>query len=122
MYYNVAQREAIYYGKLAGKRLQDLAQEVGCTLGCARKWWRIGRDQGLDGLRRQGRNRQAPGCLSNFDLRVAERTLYWKRLHPKRGASRIWLDLKRDPHLEGLSLPKPRTLTRFPSRGLPRIT
>ena len=109
----IAQREAIYFGKLAGKRLQDLAAEVGCTLGCARKWWRIGRDQGLEGLRRQGRNRDAPGCLSKFDSLVAERTLYWKRLHPKRGASRILLDLERDPLLQGLCLPKPRTLARY---------
>ena len=71
--------------------------------------------------RRQGRNRQAPGCLSNFDLRVAERTLYWKRLHPKRGASRIWLDLKQDPHLEGLELPKPRTLTRYFREACPEL-
>ena len=118
MYYKVAQREAIYYGKLAGKRLQDLAEEVSCTLGCARIK-RIGRDQGLEGLRRQGRNRETPGCLSKFDSRVAKRTLYWKRLHPKRGASRILLDLERDPLLQGLSLPKARTLARYFRQACP---
>ena len=56
----VAQREAIYFGKLAGKRLADLAEEVGCTIGCARKWWRVGRDQGVESLRREGRHREAP--------------------------------------------------------------
>jgi hypothetical protein len=43
----IAEREAIYYGKLGGRRLRDLAKELSCSLSCARKWWSIGRDQGL---------------------------------------------------------------------------
>jgi len=53
----VAEREAIYHGRLNGKRLQDLADELSCSLGCARKWWRMGRDHGLDGLRCSKRKR-----------------------------------------------------------------
>ena len=45
------EKERIYRGKLAGHTLPDLAAEVGCSVECARKWWRIGRDKGLEGLR-----------------------------------------------------------------------
>ena len=89
----VAEREAIYYGKLDGKRLGDLADELSCSFDCARKWWRVGRDQGLDGLRRSGRTRGQTGALSRFNPLVAQRALYWKQQHPKRGPTRILADL-----------------------------
>jgi len=38
----VAERQAIYDGKLSGKSLSDLAQTYQCTRSCARKWWRVG--------------------------------------------------------------------------------
>lgn len=109
----VAEREAIYRGKLNGRRLDDLAEEHSCSYSCARKWWRVGRDKGLEGLRRTGRSRTAAGVLSTFDPVVAERALYWKRRHPKRGATRILEDMKQDPVLAGLRLPKPRSLAYF---------
>jgi len=109
----VAEREAIYRGKLNGKRLKDLAEEHSCSYSCARNWWRVGRDQGLEGLRRTGQSCTATGVLSTFDPLVAERALYWKRQHPKRGATRILEDMKQDPVLAGLRLPKPRSLAYF---------
>jgi hypothetical protein len=44
-----AQKEQIYLGKLGGRSLLELAATVGCTVHCARKWWRVGRDTGLAG-------------------------------------------------------------------------
>ena len=108
----VAEREAIYDRKLAGERLADLAQAYDCTLECARKWWRVGRKHGREALRRQ-RRRSHVGVLITFDPIVRERALYWKRRHPKRGADRILIDMKEDPILQDIRLPKSRTLAVF---------
>jgi hypothetical protein len=116
----VAEREAIYDGKLGGERLVDLAQECQCSLSCARKWWRVGRKQGRDALRRQ-RLSLAGGALSHFESVVAERALYWKRLHPKRGASRILADMEGDKLLTGVRLPKPSALAAFFHEACPEL-
>lgn len=117
----VAEREAIYRGKLAGKRLGDLADELSCSLACVRKWWRMGRDQGLDGLHCSGRKQIKTGALSRFDPLIAKQTLYWKRLHPKRGPTRILADLRTDPILERLVLPKPRALAYYFRQACPEL-
>jgi len=117
----VAERETIYYGKLNGKRLQDLADELPCSLGCARKWWRVGRDHGLDGLRCPKRKRSQTGVLSHFDPLVAEQALYWKRQHPKRGPTRILVDMEKDPALDGLALPKRTALADFFRQACPEL-
>lgn len=117
----VAERETVFRGKLAGKRLRDVADELSCSLGCARKWWRVGRDQGLDGLRRSGRKRLERGALSRFGPLVAQRSLYWKRQHPRRGSTRILADLRDDPVLDGLVLPKPRALAYFFRQACPEL-
>lgn len=117
----LAEREAIYLGKLDGKTLPELADEQACSLSCARKWWRIGRDHGLAGLRRTKRSRTASGVLSTFDPMVAERALYWRRQHPKRGATRILADMRRDEALAGLRLPKPRSLAAFFHSACPEL-
>jgi transposase InsO family protein len=117
----IAEREAIYQSKLSGTPLVEVAQALGCSLACVRKWWRVGRDKGLTGLHRQGRKRSAPGALSQFEPLVAERALYWKQQHPKRGASRILADLATDPDVAELCLPRPRTLARFFQQQCPHL-
>jgi hypothetical protein len=59
----VGQRETIYREKLDGHSLKELAQAQHCSESCARKWWRIGRDHGVDGLHQTKRARSAPGVL-----------------------------------------------------------
>ena len=117
----VAEREAIYYGKLGGGRLRDLAKELSCSIDCVRKWWRVGRDHGLVGLRRSRRKRTKTGALSRFDLLVAKRALYWKRQHPKRGPTRILADLEKDRVLERLVLPKRTALADFFRQACPEL-
>lgn len=117
----VAEREAIYHGKLSGRQLRNLAEELSCSLSCARKWWRVGRDQGLDGLRRSRRKRAKTGALSRFHPLVAKRALYWKRQHPKRGPTRILADMRRDPVLGGLALPKRTALADFFRQACPEL-
>ena len=81
------QKEQIYWGKLGGRSLSELAAAVGCTVLCARKWWRVGRDKGLEGLRAARRGRGQAGILSGFDPAVAQTALVLKQAHRGWGAS-----------------------------------
>jgi transposase InsO family protein len=108
-----AEKERIYWGKQAGRTLTRLAAEVGCSFECARKWWRVGRDKGLEGLRAPRRGRGSTGILSHFDPRVAEKALDHKRQHSRWGANRVLVQLKNDPELTGLQLPGRSRLCAF---------
>lgn len=117
----VAEREAIYYGKLKGKPLMELAVEHECSYSCARKWWRVGRDEGPEGLYRSQRKRAKTGALSRFDPLVAERALFWRRQHPKRGPTRILINMEKDPLLDGLALPKRTAVADFFREACPEL-
>jgi transposase InsO family protein len=115
------EKESIYFGKLAGKPLKMLAKEVGCSFECARKWWRIGRDGGIDTLRQERPIMSPKGALSHFSPLVAERALYWKRRYPRRGPDRILVEMSNDKMLHGLKLPKPSTLAFFFKEACPEL-
>lgn len=100
-----AQKEHIYRGKLGGHSLSELAAAVGCTVHCARKWWRVGRDKGLEGLRAARRGRGKAGILLSFDPAVVQTALRLKRAHPGWGAKRVLVELQAEPTLQGLRLP-----------------
>jgi hypothetical protein len=110
---SLAQREAIYQGKLQGRTLVELAREIGCSYECARKWWRAGRRGGEAALPDAKRPREGLGLLSTFEPRVRDRAVYWKRQHPGRGATRILHDLVHDEGLHGLHLPQPSQLAAY---------
>lgn len=107
------QKEQIYLGKLDGHSLAEVAATVGCSLHAARKWWRVGRDRGLDGLRAPRRGRGKTGVLSCFAPAVRDNALALKRAHPGWGAKRVLLDLAADPALQGARLPGPSRLATF---------
>lgn len=109
----VGEKEVIYFGKLAGGRLEDLAAQVQCSYSCARKWWRIGRDGGVAALRQERPAERKTGALSRFAPLVAERALYWKRTYLRRGPDRILVMMEGDELLAGLKLPKRTTLAAF---------
>lgn len=109
----LAQKERVFTGKLAGHTLAELAVEIGCSVACARKWWRKGRDGGLAGLRAPRRGRGRAGCLSQFDPGVAEKALEYKRSHAKWGANRVLIELRNTPELAGLRLPSRSRLAEF---------
>ena len=117
----VGEKETIYFGKLAGGRLEDLATQVRCSLSCARKWWRIGRDGGVAALRQERPVERKTGALSRFDPLVAERVLYWKQTHPRRGPDRILATMAGDELLAGLKLPKRSTLAAFFKEACPEL-
>jgi hypothetical protein len=118
----VAQREAIYLGKMQGRTLNQLASEIGCSKDCARKWWRVGRKRGLEGLRNiRATTTSTATLLSRFDAKVAERALYWKQQHPRRGPTRILLDLAKDESLSGMRLPKRTQLAAYFKQVCPEL-
>jgi transposase InsO family protein len=114
-----AEKEHIYWGKQAGHTLTQLAAEVSCSYECARKWWRVGRDKGLEGLRAPRRGRGSTGILLHFDPRVAEKALAHKRRHRPWGANRVLVELKSDPELTGLRLPGRSRLSVFFKESCP---
>lgn len=117
----VIERETIFSGKLTGRTLRELAAQVGCSWACARKWWRRGRREGEAGLRRPRSAQAHPGLVGRFDPAVAERARYWKQQHPGRGATRILQDLRDDPALAGLSLPKRTELSDYFHQACPEL-
>lgn len=108
-----AEKERIYNGKLKGQTLLELAIALDCSLECSRKWWRIGRNHGLEGLRATRRGRGHTGLLSRFDPKVAQKALGLKRANQGWGANRLLIELAKDPDLIGLPLPCPSSLAAY---------
>lgn len=107
------EKERIYRGKLQGGTLAEVAAEVGCSLACARKWWRVGRDQGLAGLAQPRRGREPSGTLSHFAPQVGAAALAYKQSHRRWGADRVLVEMRMDPALQGLTLPQRSRLAAF---------
>ena len=107
------EKERIYNGKLSGQTLTELAKELNCSIETVRKWWRQGRKQGLAGLQKQRRGREASGMLSQFAPEVAQRAADYKRQHRGWGADRVLIELAKDEQLRGLALPKRSRLAAF---------
>lgn len=110
---SLAEKRRIYEGKLQGKRLRELAAELGCSVSSVRKWWRRGRDEGLSGLNRKRIGRGPKGYLSQFDPEIAEQALFYKRSHPRWGARRVLVELQQVAELRELPLPGPSRLAEF---------
>jgi transposase InsO family protein len=107
------EKERIYQGKLAGRKLADLAQVVGCSYECARKWWRVGRKHGEAGLRASRAHRGKTGALSQFDPVLVTETLRLKKAHPGWGADRVRVELAQTQGLSELALPSRSRLAAF---------
>lgn len=100
-----AEREQIYLKKQAGETLPQIAQVLGLSSTCVRKWWRRGRDEGITGLIERKRGRPAQCILSHFSIEVRQASLDLKRSHKRWGANRVLLEMRNDPALTDLPLP-----------------
>jgi len=107
------EKERIYWGKLRGQTLPELAAEIDCCVECARKWWRVGRGKGLAGLRAPRRGRGCTGTLSQFKPQVAEQALHYKRAHRRWGADRVIVELAQQPEFKDMKLPGRSRLASF---------
>jgi transposase len=99
------ERDQIYQRKQAGEGLREISQELGISIGCVRKWWRRGRDQGTAGLVEGKRGRKPQGSLAYFSLEVRAASLKLKQAHKRWGANRVLIELGQDPDLVGMALP-----------------
>lgn len=99
------EREQIYLRKKNGENLQTIADEIGISYECARKWWRRGKREGLAGLVFRKRGRPVRGLLSQFAPEVRETSLSLKRKHKRWGAARVLLEMKQMDSLANLKLP-----------------
>lgn len=117
----VNEKKQVYETKLKGKILSEIAEMIPCSLSCARKWWRVGRDSGLRELAQQRRGRCKRGRLSQFAPSVAEQALVLKQKHPKWGPNRVLIEMEDDPELRQLSLPAPSSLAAYFKEVCPEL-
>lgn len=117
----LAEKEQIYRAKLRGCTLPALARDLGCSLSCVRKWWRCGRNGGLEGLQTVRRGRRTRGLLSQFAPTVASYALTYKRAHPGWGPKRVRLELQATPALAALALPSHSRLAVFFKQHCPEV-
>jgi transposase-like protein len=117
---NAREKEQIFQKKLRGETLAKIAEEMGCSHECARKWWRIGRKQGIEGLRSGRKRRQDCGSLVRFAGQVRAKALELKETHPGWGANRVRIELRADPALSGLAIPGRSSLAAYFKKTCPQ--
>lgn len=97
--------EKIYLRRKDDENLQAIADEIGISYECARKWWRRGNREGLPGLMLRKRGRPTQGLLSQFAREIRETSLRLKRKHKRWGAAQILLEMQKMESLATLKLP-----------------
>jgi Helix-turn-helix domain len=102
---SVDERIEIYMLKQAGHTLREIAQTKGISWQTARKWWRVGRDFGLAGIRARARGRPVKGAGSSFEAEVIATALKLKKKHRRWGANRVLVEMERDEKLADMKLP-----------------
>lgn len=98
------ERIEIYTARLAGQTLKEIAQEKAISYETVRKWWRVGRDKGLQGVTNRACGRPACGNGSTFEEGVLSEALALKRKHHRWGACRILVELAQDERFSGIKL------------------
>lgn len=96
-----AEKQYLLQRKQAGATLRQVAEELGCAVVTARKWWRYARDQRQP--RRRGR--PAAGILSSYPAELVERAVTLKCSHPHWGPANVKLELAERCHLAPTDLP-----------------
>jgi len=95
------EKQSIGDKKAAGVSLQQISAELRCSLGTARKWWRVSRDQRI--VRAQGRPKQ--GAISTYPPEVRSKAIEIKKAHPHWGPEMVNLELKKVLSLSEEELP-----------------
>lgn len=101
-----AQRVQIVEERLAGRKIIEIAEEMGLNYYTVRKWWRRYRDEGWPGIESKLPGPQGKGVLSTFDPMVKYVAMRLKRKHPGWGVDVLLLNMSRRPSLQGKELPK----------------
>lgn len=115
------EKKQVYEAKLKGKTLPEIAELMACSVSCARKWWRVGRDRGLTGLKQKRRGRRKSGRLSQFAELVSDKALELKQSHQKWGPNRVLIELADDPELKQVALPSRSSLAAYYQEVCPAL-
>jgi len=110
----VETRLSIYDRHVAGEPLQAIAEELGIHYETARKWWRIGRDQGREAL--VARPRKPIGKLRAVDPEVIRMLRQLRKAHPQWGVPYLRQKLLVHPDLtqqQRAQVPSQATLYRY---------
>ncbi len=116
-----AQRVKIVERHSAGETLKAIATDMDFNFYTIRKWWRIYRKKGWDGLIPHPPGPPASGALSEFDDLVKYVALRLKCEHPAWGLDVLLLNMRRRPSLAGKRLPKRTTLYNYLKPFYPRF-
>ena len=96
-----AQRVKIIEWRQTGKTLETIAADMNFNFYTVRKWWRVYRLKGWDGLAPRPPGSPPNGDLSEFDDLVKYVALRLKREHPAWGLDVLLLHTSRHPSLVG---------------------
>lgn len=110
----VETRLGIYDRHVAGEPLQAVADDLGIHYETARKWWRIGRDQGREAL--VARPRKPIGTLRTVPSKVVEVLRKLRKKHSQWGVPYLRQQLLNHPELsppERAQVPSQATLYRY---------
>jgi len=102
---SIADRIEIYMLKQAGHTLNEISQTKGISYQTARKWWRVGRDYGLEGIRAHTRGRPRKGASSSFHPEVLAAAIQLKRKHRRWGANCVLVELAKRKKYTDRQLP-----------------
>lgn len=116
-----AQRVRIVEWHLAGKTLETIAADMDFNFYTVRKWWRVYRLEGWNGLVLCPPGPPPKGALSEFDDLVKYVALRLKRKHPAWGLDVLLLHMSRRPSLAGKRLPKRTALYNYLKPFYPRF-
>lgn len=96
-----AELEYLRTRKQAGETLQRIAEELHCSYGTARKWWRRERRQQT----RPVRGRPRRGVLSTYPASLIEAAVAIKRAHPHWGPANVTVELQQQSRWAQTHLP-----------------
>ena len=104
----------------AGWSDPQIAEQTGWSVHTVRTWRRRGQRQGRAGLASH-MGRPATGPLSSYPRIIGNTIRTLREAHPGWGANTLRVELERDPHLAGQTLPSASSIERFLSaEGLSR--
>lgn len=130
-----AEKVYIHVRKHKGATLADIAHELDCAWGTARKWWRYRRDKKTP----RHRGRPCTDILSTYPAEVRQRAVAIKRAHPHWGPPNVKVEMKRQLGLRDDDLPsdsrlsalfkvecpeavQPRKRRQYPEKPPPEVT
>lgn len=102
-----AEKRYIYERKQEGASLKTIAQELNCSQGTARKWWRSLRD----GKQPRARGRPRIGTLGTYPEKMREKTVELKQAHPHWGPAKVKVEMIEQWDYEAAELPSDARLS-----------